>query len=94
MEHTGLQPEWGQSQAEIAETTLVISRFRFLMVESRISELHVIILAETQILKVGSRISNLSRFSFSSMQPSQLNFRPMGNVQFLLSQYFKVIHSP
>ena len=52
-------------KAEIVEMTLVISWFRFLRVESRISELCVIILPETQILKVGSRISDLSCFCFS-----------------------------
>ena len=50
--------------AEIVETTLVVSWFRFLGVGSRISELRVIILPITQILKVGSRISDCSRFRF------------------------------
>ena len=39
--------------------------FLFLRVGSCISEVVVIILPEMQILKVGSRISNLNRFSFS-----------------------------
>ena len=54
--------------AEIVETTLVISWFRFLRVASRISMLRVIILPGTQILKVGSRISDCSRFRFSFLK--------------------------
>ena len=51
--------------AEIVETTLVISRFRFLRVVSRISVLRVIILPGMQILKFGSQISDWSWFRFS-----------------------------
>ena len=54
--------------AEIVETTLVVSRFRFLRVGSRILEPRVIILPGTQILKVGSRISDCSRFRFSFLK--------------------------
>ena len=54
-------------QAEIVETTLFVSWFRSLRVRSRISVLHVIILLSTQILKVGSRISEWSRFCFSCL---------------------------
>ena len=54
--------------AEIVETTLVISRFSFLRVGFRISELHVIILPRTQILQVGSRISDCSWFCFSYLK--------------------------
>ena len=39
----------GGLEAEIVETTLVVSRFRFLRVGSRISELGVIILPGMQI---------------------------------------------
>ena len=53
---------------EIVETTLVISRFCFLRVGSPISELRVIILPGTQILKVGSRISDCGRFCFSFLK--------------------------
>ena len=62
-------PSWkfDQIDAEIVETTLVVSRFRFLRVWSWISVLRVIILPGTQILKVGSRIFNWSRFRFSSL---------------------------
>ena len=56
------------TKAEIVETTLVVSRFHFLRVGSRISELRVIILPGTQILKVGSQISNCSRFCFSFLK--------------------------
>ena len=53
--------------AEIVETTLVVSRFRVLMVGSRISVLREIILPGMQILKVGSRypteVGFVSRFS-------------------------------
>ena len=41
-------------QAEILDTTLIISRFRFLKIRSWLSELRVIILQGTQILKVVS----------------------------------------
>ena len=51
--------------AEIVETTLVITQFCFLRVGSHLSQLRVIILPEMQILKVGSRISDLSQFHFS-----------------------------
>ena len=40
------------TETEIMETALVVSWFRFLRVGSRISELHIIILPGTQILKV------------------------------------------
>ena len=46
------------------ETALIVSLFRFLSVRPSISVLRIIILPETQILKVSSRISNLSRFHF------------------------------
>ena len=52
-------------EAEIVKSTLVVSRFRFLRVRCQISVLRVIILPETQILKVGSRISDWSQFRFS-----------------------------
>ena len=51
--------------AEIMEMTLVVSRFRFLRVGSRLSELHVIILPGMQIFKVKYRISDCSQFHFS-----------------------------
>ena len=58
---------------EIVETTLVVSRFRFLRVGSRISELRVIILPGTQILKVVSWISDCSRFRFSFLKFTKIN---------------------
>ena len=67
----GLLSSWRrekQREAEIVETTLVVSRFHFLRVGSHISELHVIILPGTQILKVGSRISDCSWFHFLSLK--------------------------
>ena len=54
--------------AEIVETTFVVSRFPFLRVGSRISELRVIILPGTQIFKVRSQISDCSRFCFSFLK--------------------------
>ena len=45
---------------------MVVSRFRFLRVGSRISELRVIILPGTQIFKFGSRISHCSQFCLFS----------------------------
>ena len=44
-------------QGRIVETTLVVSRFHFLRVGSRISKLRVIILPGTKILKAGSLLS-------------------------------------
>ena len=55
--HIFRMPDNTQVEAEIMETTLVVSRFCFLRVESHISELRVIILPGMQILKVRSRIS-------------------------------------
>ena len=55
-------------KVEIVETTLVVSRFRFLKVGSRTSELRVIILPGMQIFKVGSQISDCSRFCFSFLK--------------------------
>ena len=57
-----LAPLQNDTVAEIVETTLVISRFRFLRVGSRISELREIILPGMQIFKVGSRISTAVGF--------------------------------
>ena len=45
----------GVHRAEIVETTLVISRFRFLRVGSCISEMRVIILPGTQTLSLTTR---------------------------------------
>ena len=69
--------------AERVETTLVISRFHFLRVESRISKLRVIILPETQILKVGSGISNLSwfRFSYLNLYVTPSHVKRLGRIR-------------
>ena len=72
------------SKAEIVETTLVISsRFRFLTVGSCTSELRVIILPEMQILKVGSRISDLSgfRFLFLNFHVTPSCFKRLGTIR-------------
>ena len=63
-----LKPSHGSLEAEIVKTTLVVSRFCFLRAGSRISEVRVIILPGTQISKVGSRISDCSRFRFSFLK--------------------------
>ena len=63
-----VMPLLGHFGAEVVETTLVVSRFRFLRVESRISKLRVIILPGMQILKVGSLISDCSWFCFSYLK--------------------------
>ena len=51
-----LVPNLDDIQAEMVETTLVVSQFGFLRVQSLIFKLRVIILPEMQILKVSSRI--------------------------------------
>ena len=55
----------GHLLAEIVETTLVVSRFRFLRVGSWISVLRATILQGAQILKVGypTEVGFVSRFS-------------------------------
>ena len=53
------------SVTEIVETTLIVSRVCFLKFGFWLSQLRVIILTGTQILKVVSRISNWSQFCFS-----------------------------